>query len=104
QALDVGDLLLRLELTVRVADFRDVGALRRLVFELGAGALPPIIAAPTAGIGDLERLGAAILLDVLHVLDAAPFVRGEIDLRQTVRSACRGSRAHLPDERHCARA
>ena len=47
QALDVGDLLLSLELAVGVADFRDVGALGRLVLELRAGDLPPVVAAPT---------------------------------------------------------
>ena len=104
QALDVGDLLLSLELAVGVADFRDVGALGRLVLELRAGDLPPIVAAPTVGVGDLERLGAAILRDVLHVPDAALFVRGQVDLRECVLGARRGRHHHLPGECHCARA
>jgi hypothetical protein len=58
QALDVGNLLLRLEFTVGVARLGDVLAFRRLVLELGAGDMAPIVAAKTIGQRDLERLGS----------------------------------------------
>ena len=82
QATNVGDLLLSLELAVRVADFLDVGALGRLLLELRAGDLAPIIAAPTVGVRNLEILGATIFRDVFHILDAALLVRGQVDIRE----------------------
>ena len=79
QAADVSDLLLRLELAVRVADFLDVRALGGLVLELGTRDLTPVIAAPAISIGDPDLLGAAILGNVLHVLDTALLVWRHIE-------------------------
>ena len=101
QTLDVGDVLLRLELTVSVASFGDVLALRRLVFEFGASDVAPVIAAPSIGQRDLDRLGTAELGHRLQVGNRALLVRIEFNFGHIDGVADRG---HGNDQAECRNA